>query len=198
MPIDTYFSNYWTNIVLYTIYSRDEICYSIGNYEEREYYHIITNSNGDSLITEEDANEIFDSTQFPDGDYFFKVTARDASLNAIIDSMLVYFNNGISNSEDHQLPTTSYQLTNYPNPFNPETTIQFTAEDVESAEVIIYNIKGQKIKTFDVILSGVEGQSSIIWNGTDDNDKSVSSGIYFYKLKIDGKSMISKKMILLK
>ena len=36
-------------------------CYSIGNYEDREYYHIITNSNGDSLITEDDADEIFDS-----------------------------------------------------------------------------------------------------------------------------------------
>ncbi len=194
MPIDTYFSNYWTDIVLYTIYSRDEICFSIGNYEEREYYHIITNSNGDSLITEEDANEIFDSTQFPDGDYFFKVTARDASLNAIIDSMLVYFNNGISDVEDHQLPITNYQLTNYPNPFNPETTIQFTAEDVESAEVIIYNIKGQKIRQYSIF----NNQSSIIWNGTDNNKQPVSSGIYFYELRVDGKNVAIKKMILLK
>jgi len=148
MPIDTYFSNYWTDIVLYTIYSRDAICYSIGNYDDREYYHIITNSNGDSLITEEDADEIFDSTQFPDGDYYFKVTARDASMNSTIDSMLVYFNNGISNSEDNQLLTTNYQLTNYPNPFNPETTIQFITKSAENAEIIIYNIKGQKIKLF--------------------------------------------------
>ena len=195
MPIDTYFSNYWTDIVLYTIYSRDATCYSIGNYEDREYYHIITNSNGDSLITEEDADEIFDSAQFPDGNYYFKVTARNASLNVTVDSMLVYFNNGISNIEDHQSPTTNYQLTNYPNPFNPETTIQFTAE---GAEIIIYNIKGQKIKT---LIDAKETESlsySIIWNGTDDNNQPVSTGIYFYKLRIDGKNVASRKMILLK
>ena len=197
MPIDTYFSNYWTDIVLYTIYSRDATCYSIGNYDDREYYHIITNSNGDSLITEEDADEIFDSAQFPDGNYYFKVTARDASLNATVDSMFVYFNNGISNTEDNQLPVTNYQLTNYPNPFNPETTIQFTAEDAESAEIIIYNIKGQKIKT---LYSGIaeEGKHTIIWDGTNSNNQPVSTGIYFYKLRIDGKDIASQKMILLK
>jgi hypothetical protein len=198
MSLDTYFNGGYEDIVLYTIYSRDATCYSIGNYDDREYYHIITNSNGDSLITEEDEAEIFGSTQFPDGYYYFKVIARDASMNSTIDSMLVYFNNGISSTEDNQLLITSYQLTNYPNPFNPETTIQFTAENVESAEVIIYNIKGQKIKTFDVILCGGEGQSSMIWNGTDDNDKPVSSGIYFYKLRVYGKETASKKMILIK
>jgi hypothetical protein len=115
-------------------------------------------------------------------------------LNATIDSMLVYFNNGISNSEDHQLPTTNYQLTNYPNPFNPETTIQFTAEDMESAEVIIYNIKGQKIRQYSIF----NNQSSIIWNGTDNNKQPVSNGIYFYELRVDGKNVAIKKMILLK
>ena len=206
MPIDTYFSNYWTNIVLNTIYSRDATCYSIGNYEDREYYHIITNSNGDSLITEEDAEEIFDSTQFPDGYYYFKVTARDASLNVTVDSMLVYFNNGISNSEDHQLPTTNYQLTNYPNPFNPETTISFsTAEDAENTELTIYNLKGQKIKVLSPSLCHpefIEGrggrQSSITWNGTNSNNQPVSSGIYFYKLRINSKNVAARKMILLK
>ena len=87
---------------------------------------------------------------------------------------------------------------NYPNPFNPETTIRFTAEDAKNAEIIIYNIKGQKIKTFHVILSGVEGQSSIIWDGTDENNKFVGSGIYFYQLRVDGKSIAMKKCLLIK
>jgi len=198
MPIDTYFSNYWTDIVLYTIYSRDAICYSIGNYDDREYYHIITNSNGDSLITEEDADEIFDSTQFPDGDYYFIVTARDASMNSTIDSMLVYFNNGISNSEDNQLLTTNYQLTNYPNPFNPETTIQFITKGAENAEIIIYNIKGQKIKLFPIYQFTNSPVQQISWNGTNDNKQPVSSGIYFCKLRVNGKNIATRKMLLLK
>ena len=66
-------------------------------------------------------------------------------------------------------------------------------------KIDIYNIKGQKIKTFDVILSGVEGESnSIIWNGTDYNDQPVSSGIYFYQLKINNKIVASKSCLLLK
>ncbi len=61
----------------------------------------------------------------------------------------------------------------------------------------IYNLKGQKIKTFHVILSGVEGQTSVVWNGTDENNQPVSSGIYFYKFKA-GKFEETRKMLLLK
>jgi len=71
---------------------------------------------------------------------------------------------------------------NYPNPFNPTTTISFEFPiNIENPVIEIYNLKGQKIKTFHVILSGVEGQTSVVWNGTDENNQPVSSGIYFYK-----------------
>ncbi len=205
MPIDTYFSNYWTDIVLNTIYSRDATCYSIGNYDEREYYHIITNSNGDSLITEEDEAEIFDSTDFLDGAYWLKVTARDASLNTTVDSMIIYFDNGISSTEEVIVNSDIYLFQNYPNPFkpsgagrSPETTIQFTAEYAENAEIIIYNIQGQKVKTFSNLQIDKSPNQQIIWDGTDQNNQPVSTGIYFYKLRIDGKNVAARKMILLK
>lgn len=195
--LDTYHSGTVDNMILNTIYSRDATCYSIGNYVEREYYHIVTNSNGDSLITEDDAAESFNSTQFPDNYYYFKVTARDASLNTTVDSMLVSFDNGV-NADNDQLQIPDYELQNYPNPFNPLTTISFelTAKDAKSAKIEIYNLKGQIIKTLPVILSGVEGAAN--WDGTDQNNKQVSSGIYFYKLRIDGENINTKKMILLK
>jgi hypothetical protein len=84
---------------------------------------------------------------------------------------------------------------NYPNPFNPSTTISFnlTAEDAENAEIVIYNLKGQKIRQYSIFNS----QSSIIWNGTNENNQPVSSGIYFYKLK-SGDIEISKKMLMMK
>ena len=87
---------------------------------------------------------------------------------------------------------------NYPNPFNPSTEIRFQISDFSelgSAEISIYNLKGQKVKTIDVILSGVEG--SVTWNGTDDSEKPVSSGIYFYKLKA-GDFQVTRKMLLMK
>ena len=85
---------------------------------------------------------------------------------------------------------------NYPNPFNPSTTISFDTSR-KNAKIIIYNIKGQKIKTFLINSSTHTPINSIIWDGKDDNNQPVSSGIYFYKLKA-GKYTSTKKMILMK
>jgi len=84
---------------------------------------------------------------------------------------------------------------NYPNPFNPSTTISFSlpTESTDKAELIIYNLKGQQISKFSIFNS----QSSIVWDGTDQTDQPVSSGIYLYKLK-SGSYSSTKKMILMK
>ncbi len=102
-----------------------------------------------------------------------------------------------NSSNDEELFNSNYTLRNYPNPFNPTTTISFNLT-TESTELVIYNIKGQQIKTFNVTLSGVEGQSSITWNGNDNNNQAVSSGIYFYQLIVDGKPIAKNKCLLLK
>ncbi len=90
-------------------------------------------------------------------------------------------------------------LENYPNPFNPTTTISFnlTAENAESAEVCIYNLKGQKIKTLPIPQSSIQNSNCVIWDGTDENNQPVTSGIYFYKLKV-GEFEETRKMLLLK
>jgi len=59
-------------------------------------------------------------------------------------------------------------------------------------------LKGQKVKEFDVILSGVEGKSnSVVWDGTDESGKKAANGIYYYKLQTGGFSQ-TKKMILMR
>jgi len=87
-------------------------------------------------------------------------------------------------------------LTAFPNPFNSTTTISFslTTVSTENTELNIYNLKGQKIKKYSIF----NDQSSITWNGTDESNKHVSSGIYFYKLISGKKSSIIKKMILMR
>ena len=98
----------------------------------------------------------------------------------------------------------NYSISNYPNPFNPSTIIYFITSNLHDfLQIEIYNLKGQKIKTLFPNLSHsnfVEesGELSVIWDGTDYNDQPVSSGIYLYKLKADGKMKASNKMILLK
>ncbi len=86
---------------------------------------------------------------------------------------------------------------NYPNPFNPETTISFTLKDnTLSLKLNIYNIKGQLVKTlYDGALQ--KGQHSFVWNGTDEKNCQVSSGVYFYRLS-NGKESRQRKMVLMK
>jgi len=112
----------------------------------------------------------------------------------------------ISSAENYKLGITNYELNNYPNPFNPSTTISFelNSETTENTKLTIYNLKGQKVKDLSPSLCHpelVEGRRetnySVVWNGTDQNNQPVSSGIYFYKLKA-GDLEISRKMLLLK
>jgi len=84
-------------------------------------------------------------------------------------------------AEEEEVPQPQITMYNYPNPFNPSTTISFTAEDTENAELTIYNIKGQKVKQLlsDQLSSG---EHSVVWDGRDDNGNEVGTGVYFYKL----------------
>jgi len=103
----------------------------------------------------------------------------------------------ITGSSDNSIsPLNNVLHQNYPNPFNPVTTISYQLPLDSEVELIIYNIKGQKVKTL-VNETIPAGEHSVVWNGKSDQDRSVSSGIYFYKLKTKEDSKI-KKMILLK
>jgi len=85
---------------------------------------------------------------------------------------------------------------NYPNPFNPQTVIKFQLSKEMPVEVNIYNIKGQKVRTL-INEKKEAGSHSVVWNGNDDNNCPVSSGVYFYRL-VTGEVISSKKMLLLK
>jgi TolB protein len=87
-----------------------------------------------------------------------------------------------------------------PNPFNPSTTISFQlqTEITENVELLIYNLKGQKIISFSNHQIIQSPNHQINWNGTDQNSQPVSSGIYFAVLKQNGKILAKSKMMLLK
>lgn len=105
----------------------------------------------------------------------------------------------------NQTPMNNLQISNYPNPFNlsgtgrsSATTISFSiSTSHEFMEIVIYNLKGQKIKTLPISPS----QSStvyVIWDGTDQDRHTVSSGVYLYQLQIDGQPAANSKMLLIK
>ncbi len=85
---------------------------------------------------------------------------------------------------------------NYPNPFNPETNIRFSLKEATPVAIEIYNVKGQLVKT---LFNGVKdsGNHALVWNGTDNHGRAVSSGVYYYKMNA-GKYSSTKKMIMMK
>ncbi|MCD4650254.1 MAG: T9SS type A sorting domain-containing protein, partial [Candidatus Cloacimonetes bacterium] len=89
------------------------------------------------------------------------------------------------NNEDSLLPEAVISLKhNYPNPFNPETTIAFSLEKARNVELTVYNVKGQAVKTL-VKDDLADGDYSIVFKGENNSGQSIASGVYFYRLKSD-------------
>lgn len=91
----------------------------------------------------------------------------------------------------------SFAITgNYPNPFNPSTTIEFSLPEAGFAELVIYNVTGQKIRTL-VTETMTPGVHSIVWDGHDDNGLPVSAGLYVTRLQMND-AVTSDQMMLVK
>lgn len=97
---------------------------------------------------------------------------------------------------DNEQPPTPKEISigqNYPNPFNPETRFQYSIHQSDHASLIIYDLLGKEVQT---LFDGHRSAGTHVekWTGIDKNNHMVSSGIYFYQLRV-GKERITKKMI---
>ncbi|MBD3223194.1 MAG: T9SS type A sorting domain-containing protein [Caldithrix sp.] len=104
--------------------------------------------------------------------------------------------NNLSNLSDESLPNKVELTGNFPNPFNPFTTIKFGLPEDSPVKITIYSITGQKIITL-ADGSFSKGYHSIKWYGTNQSGDFVSNGIYIYELKA-GKQKLIKKMVFAK
>jgi hypothetical protein len=87
---------------------------------------------------------------------------------------------------------------NYPNPFNPTTTIKYSIAERGQVSLKIYNAAGQLVRTLiDEEQAPVQGGFSKVWNGMNEQGQPVASGVYFYQLTAKNFSQ-TKKMVLLK
>ena len=95
------------------------------------------------------------------------------------------------------LPPAATQLfQNYPNPFNPVTSIKYDLAENSLVRMDIYNVRGQLVKTL-LNQEMLAGTHSVIWDGKDGQGRSVSSGVYFYRMSLPNK-VLTNKMLLLK
>ncbi|RLC53001.1 MAG: hypothetical protein DRI23_01500 [Candidatus Cloacimonadota bacterium] len=104
----------------------------------------------------------------------------------------------VSDAPNNTISSVSEFTGCYPNPFNPETTAYFNLAQDCNLELSVYNIKGEKVRTL-VSEELTAGEHHILWNGKDDQNKSVSSGIYFMFAESNSIDFTSiKKVILIK
>ena len=102
---------------------------------------------------------------------------------------------GSENGEDVIPITATELLGNYPNPFNPETTLSFALKTAGRVKLTVYNLKGQVVK--DILNSDLPtGYHKYIWNGRDQHGKACASGIYYYRMESADYQCV-KKMILM-
>ncbi len=137
----------------------------------------------------------------PTSESFFAVFSNENKIvmTEEINAIVKLYHNFPSDIPDNEIKKLYPRLAlypNYPNPFNPETNITFYLSQAGNTELDIYDVKGRKVKTL-INRFQSAGEHSMIWNSRDDSGGSVSSGIYFFRLK-SGNSVQIRKAILMK
>jgi hypothetical protein len=94
------------------------------------------------------------------------------------------------------IPERTELVGNYPNPFNPSTTVQFSLNTAEHVRLELFDALGRKIRTL-VDSERPAGQHTISWNATDENGVAVANGVYFYRMTA-GNYVQARKMLLIK
>jgi M6 family metalloprotease-like protein len=132
--------------------------------------------------------------------YYWQVVAFNEFGAGIPSEIWSFTTSGVSD-QDKVVEFSALSLHgNHPNPFNPETVIHFSIDceqlTTNPINISIYNIRGQHIRTLvnDILTMG---DNFVSWNGRDDHNREVSSGLYFYRLQT-GDITLTQKMILLK
>lgn len=140
----------------------------------------------------ETTNTFFNDSDVPTGSYTYYATTlygdheSGPSAEVTIDH---------TDAED-MVPMVTELSGNHPNPFNPDTTINFALSSAGHVKLDVFNIKGEKVAT--LIDEHLEAAyHKVVWNGKDNRGRDVSSGVYFYRMDTDKYTSV-KKMLLLK
>ena len=141
--------------------------------------------------------DLYAERVFYEDNIIYSVTVEDEQATEIAFNMTSTLPQVGIIEDDFIINNSELIISNYPNPFNPETTIKFSIPEKSKIELTIYNIKGQKIKTL-IHNEFAKGSHSIVWNGDDESGKHVSSGVYLYKLNVNNKTEAVRKCLLLK
>ena len=136
---------------------------------------------------------------------YHSVTASAAGYDSLtIDDVLVNYNltttvNFILSetpNDEYEIPVVATALNgNYPNPFNPETTISYSVKEPGKVKLEVYNIRGQLVRTL-VDEDQATGHYKLIFNAKDDKGRGISSGVYMLRMQAPGYKKTSKMILM--
>jgi hypothetical protein len=121
---------------------------------------------------------------------YYRSPEEDPDLWAGVPSAIEDENSGVA------VPYKFTLQQNYPNPFNPITEIKFSIPSKQQVDLVVFDVLGRRVKTL-LTRKLVAGEYNVTWDGTDMSGNPVSSGLYFYKLDGEKRTM-TKKMLLVK
>jgi len=151
------------------------------------------------LIYEEILEHVFEGRPVNGATVSLNVKATDGidTVDVTGDNRVIYVNRyEYLSTEGEGVPVEFALHENYPNPFNPTTTLRFDLPEVSSTTLTIYNMLGQKVRTFNYQNTSA-GYHSVKWNATNDYGDPVGAGVYLYQLQT--KDFVkTRKMVLLK
>jgi len=164
------------------------------NSTEREFFGFTINRN-DEIIAEGVTEMSYSDEVVTPGTYIYSVVG----IFSVGETNILEIEIEITTSVDEDeisIPLTTDLHGNYPNPFNPETTIHYSLDREAEVKIEIFNITGQHLATL-VDERHSPGEYSAIWTGKDKQGRKVGSGIYLYRMK-SGRYTSTKKMMILK
>jgi len=130
------------------------------------------------------------------GDYKYYIRALYIEGSSVPTPILGFQWGGVDNPDQPLPPVVTQLKRNYPNPFNPSTTICFALVEASAVRLSIYNLKGQKVA--DLMNESLSpGEHHKIWNAVDESGRPVSSGIYLIRLETNS-GVFSQKAMLMK
>ena len=169
----------------------------VGVYPAEEIYDTTVTSV--SITYQEILWGVFEGSPVNGATVSLNVKATDGidTVDVTGDNRVIYVNRYEYLSTDGEGVPVEFALhENYPNPFNPSTTLRFDLPEVSNLTLTIYNMLGQKVRTFNYQNTSA-GYHSVKWNATNDYGDPVGAGVYLYQLQT--KDFVkTRKMVLLK
>jgi len=140
-----------------------------------------------------------DTEGIPGVEYSYWVVA-EYLINGVVvasaPSNVVIIASFVSDVDEVITPAVTKLSGNYPNPFNPTTTISFELAREDYVNIEVYNAKGQRVKVLACEVRGA-GRHNVVWDGLADNGVAVGSGVYFYRMSV-GEYACVRKMVMVK